>query len=216
MDGLNPFAYSGAAMRNLVNYTQRVYGLPTTVEPVGAVDFGINIQDTVSLTSSGSKADPLSQARQLREMGRRFGAIQSLQSQGLPAQVDPLSMSNRDFQTYLDQQVGLLRALKANAQSTGSKSADSKSQTAGDLPLNVQAHDRYKDGERIPVTSVTIHEAGNWRSRETDWNTGGYSQADASYSKGKKDAYYTVTVNYAEGPPEVRQVRNDGSTVNIY
>ncbi len=194
------FASSTKAIQSLVNYTNQAY---PSFSPT---------LDTVTLSGGyGNSSSSAKELNRMRELNRRMQVAQALPN---TSGVDPLTMSTRDFDQYLQQQIAVLNALKQAKQADPSKKAGDAKNTS---PLNVQAHDRYNSsGERVPVTKVTVQEAGNYSSRETSWNTGGYTEADATYSKAKKGGYYTVTVTWADGQQQQQQYQNNGYPVSIY
>jgi hypothetical protein len=192
------FASTSMAMKALVSYSDQAY---PTFSPV---------TDVVTLSGGSGSSSTAKELNRMRDLNRRMQVAQALPG---GSSVDPLSMSSRDFDQYIQQQVAMLNALKQANKTSPTKPAGDKT----DSPLSVKAHDRYNSsGERVPVTKVTVHEAGNYSSRETSWNTGGYNRADATYGRAKKGDYYTVTVTWADGQQQQQQYKNDGYPVSIY
>ena len=191
------------ALQTMARYSDSAYGATGLTSP---------ILDVVSLGDPFSSG--FNDVAQMKELARR---MQVMRNMGGQAPSDLLAMPTDKFFGVMNQQLAVLSKLKA-AQGA-SKGKDAKNANSTGSPLQVRAHERFdSEGNRVPVTSVRVQEAGagKYNTRQNTYNPGNNSQTDAVYGNAKEGGYYTVTVTWADGTVEQQRVQNQGWQVDIW
>ena len=108
-------------------------------------------------------------------------------------------------------------AARQRQQAGGARPSKPTTGQGNPSPLGVNAHAyTNSQGETVPVRSVRVNETGNYNSRQNYYNQAGYTNYNASYGQARLGRTYTVTVEWADGRTQTKQVVNRGWPVEIW
>lgn len=192
--------------------------------------------DQVSLGNEVSDADFFAQLAALKQsaMAARNGAfISPAQSFGSPYQT-PMPGSNEElFQQMRDlKQAALAQAAQYGRQGNNNQDdgkGGKKDQTAGGH-FSITARSIERDGKMVPVSSISIHEVGNWggsqqgKARDVEhyydsWDSTQSEKTNSFDHPTKPGAYYQATITWADGTTKTidRQMPASGDyTETVY